>query len=73
MFVGMVALVVSKADCLENQMVMNMPLVNMGGKYELVLTTHISACRETRLMLDAYARFLDRLRLVSHLDTSLFL
>ena len=34
-FVGMVVLMVCEADCIENQMVVNMPLINMGGKYKL--------------------------------------
>lgn len=38
-FGGMVVLVVLKNDCIENQMVMNMVFINMGGKYKLVLTT----------------------------------
>ncbi len=32
-------LVILKADCIENQMVMNMVFINMGGKYKLVLAT----------------------------------
>ena len=35
--VGMVVFVVGKTDRIENQTVMNMPLINMGGKYKLVL------------------------------------
>ena len=37
--IGMVVLVVGEADRIENQMVVNMSLVNMGGKYKLVLAT----------------------------------
>lgn len=35
----MVGLVIGKADCIEDQIVVNMALVNMGGKYKLVLAT----------------------------------
>lgn len=38
-FVGMVVPVILKADCIENQMVMNMVFINMGGEYKLLLTT----------------------------------
>lgn len=44
-FVGMVVLVVGEADRIENQMVVNMPLVNMGGKYKLVLATQYFFCQ----------------------------
>lgn len=37
--VGMVVLVVGEADRIEDQMIMNMSLINMGGKYKLVLAT----------------------------------
>ena len=37
--VGVVVLVVGKADRIEDQVVVNMSLVNMGGKYKLVLAT----------------------------------
>ena len=39
----MVVLVVGEADRIENQMVMNMSLINMGGKYKLVLATQYLA------------------------------
>ena len=35
--VGMVLFVVSETNRIENQMVVNMSLVDMGGKYKLVL------------------------------------
>ena len=44
-FVGMVVLVVGEADRIKNQMVVNMSLVNMGGKYKLVLTTQYFFCQ----------------------------
>ncbi len=37
--------VVGEADRIENQMVVNMPLVNMGGKYKLVLATQYFFCQ----------------------------
>ena len=43
--VGMVVLVVGEADRIENQMVVNMPLVDMGSKYKLVLTTQYFFCQ----------------------------
>ena len=43
--VGMIVLVVGKADRMENQMVVNMPLVDMGGKYKLVLATQYFFCQ----------------------------
>ena len=43
--VGMVVFVVGEADRIENQMVVNMSLVNMGGKYKLVLTTQYFFCQ----------------------------
>ena len=44
-FVGMVVLVVCEADRIKNQMVVNMPLINMGGKYKLVLATQYFFCQ----------------------------
>ena len=38
-FDGMIVLMVGDADCIEKQMVVNMPLINMSGKYRLVLAT----------------------------------
>lgn len=36
-FVGMMVPVARKVDCIENQMVVNIPLVNMSGKHKLIL------------------------------------
>ena len=44
-FAGMVVLVVGETDRIENQMVVNMLLVDMGGKYKFVLTTHYFFCQ----------------------------
>lgn len=43
--VRVVVLVVGEADRIENQMVVNMPLINMGGKYKLVLATQYFFCQ----------------------------
>ncbi len=43
--VGMVVLVVGEADRIENQMIVNMSLVNVGGKYKLVLATQYFFCQ----------------------------
>ena len=42
--VGMIMLVIRKADCIENQVIMNMILVDMGGKYKLVLAAQDFFC-----------------------------
>ena len=36
---------VGEADRIEDQMIMNMPLINMGGKYKLVLATQYFFCQ----------------------------
>ena len=41
----MVVLVVGETGRIENQMVVNMPLVDMGGKYKLVLATQYFFCQ----------------------------
>lgn len=38
-------LIVGEADRIENQMVVNISLVNMGGKYKLVLATQYFFCQ----------------------------
>ena len=43
--VGMIVLVVGEADRIENQMIVNMALINMGGKYKLVLATQYFFCQ----------------------------
>ena len=40
--VGMIVLVIRKADRIENQVVMNMIFVYMGGKYKFILAARIS-------------------------------
>ena len=41
----MVVLMVGEADRIEDQMIMNMSLINMGGKYKLVLATQYFFCQ----------------------------
>ena len=43
--VGMVVLVILKTDCIENQVVMNVILVYVGGEYKLVLATQYFFCQ----------------------------
>ena len=43
--IGMVVLVVGEADRIENQMVVNMSLINMGGEHKLVLATQYFFCQ----------------------------
>ena len=38
-------LVVGEADRIEDQMIVNMPFINMGGKYKLVLATQYFFCQ----------------------------
>ena len=40
--VGMIMLVIRKADRIKNQVIMNMILVYMGGKHKFILATQIS-------------------------------
>ena len=43
--IGMIVLVIRKADHIENQVVMNMIFVYMGGEYKLVLATQYFFCQ----------------------------
>ena len=43
--VEVVVLAVGETDRIENQMVVNMPFVNMDGKYTLVLATQYFFCK----------------------------
>ena len=56
--VGMIVLVIRKADCIENQVVMNMIFVYMGGKYKLVLSAQ-------DFFYKLYADFMGLLRVTS--------
>ena len=43
--IAVVVLMIHEADGIENQVVMNMPLVNMGGKYKFVLAAQDLLCK----------------------------
>ena len=43
--VGMIVLVIRKADRIENQVVMNMIFVYMGGKYKFILAAQDFFCK----------------------------
>ena len=60
--VGMVVLVVGEADRIEDQMIMNMSLINMGGKYKLVLATQYFFCQLQPNLMGFLWRHLPRLK-----------
>ena len=60
--VGMVMLMVGEADRIKNQMVVNMPLINMGGKYKLVLSTQYFFCQLQPNLMGFLWRHLPRLK-----------
>ena len=43
--VGMIVLMIRKADCIENQVVMNMIFVYVGGKYKFILAAQDFFCK----------------------------
>ena len=43
--IAVVVLMIHEADGIENQVVMDMPLVNMGGQYKFVLATQDLFCK----------------------------
>ena len=45
LLVGMIVLVIRKADCIENQVVMNMIFVYVGGKYKFILAAQDFFCK----------------------------
>ena len=55
-------LVVGEADRIKNQMVVNMSLVNMGGKYKLVLATQYFFCQLHPDLMGFLWRHLPRLK-----------
>ena len=61
-FVGMVVLVVGKTDRIEDQMIMNMSLINMGGKYKLALATQYFFCQLHPNLMGFLGRDLPRLK-----------
>ena len=58
----MVVLLVGEADRIENQMVVNMPLINVGGKYRLVLATQYFFCQLHPDLMGFLWRYLSRLK-----------
>lgn len=58
----MVVLMVGEADRIEDQMIMNMPLINMGGKYKLVLATQYFFCQLQPNLMGFCGRDLSRLK-----------
>jgi len=44
-FIGMVMMIVRKADSVKNQMVMNMPFVYVGGKDKLIFAAQYLFCK----------------------------
>ena len=62
MLVGMIVLVVGETDRIENQMVVNMPFINMGGKYKLVLATQYFFCQLHPDLMSFLWRHLPRLK-----------
>lgn len=57
-----VAIVVGEADRIEDQMVVNMSLVNMVGKYKLVLANHYFFCELHPDFMAFFSGYLPRLR-----------
>ena len=60
--VGMIVLMIRKADCIENQVVMNMIFVYMGGKYKLVLSAQDFFCKLHAYFMGLFRRNLPRLK-----------
>ena len=58
----MVVLVIREADRIENQVIMNMILVDMGGKYKLVLAIQYFFCKLHPDLMGLFRRDLPRLK-----------
>ena len=43
--IAVVVLMIHEADSIENQVVMDMPLVNMGGQYKFILAAQDLLCK----------------------------
>ena len=61
-FVGMIVLVIRKADRIENQVVMNMIFVYVGGKYKLLLAAQDFFCKLHADLMGLFRRDLPRLK-----------
>ena len=60
--VGMVVLMIRKADRIENQVIMNMIFVYMSGKYKLILATQDFFCKLHADFMCLFRRDLPRLK-----------
>ena len=60
--VGMVVLVIREADRIENQVVMNMIFVDMGGKYKFILAAQDFFCKLHADLMGLLRRDLSRLK-----------
>ena len=60
--VGMIVLVIHKADRIKNQMVMNMILVYMGGKHKFILAAQDFFCKLHADFMGLFRRDLSRLK-----------
>lgn len=60
--VGMIVLVIRKADRIENQVIMNMIFVYMSGKYKLILATQDFFCKLHADFMCLFRRDLSRLK-----------
>ena len=60
--VGMIVPVIRKADRIENQVVMNMIFVYMGGKYKLILAAQDFFCKLHADLMGPFRRDLPRLK-----------
>ena len=63
--VGVVVLVVGEANRIENQMVVNILLGNMGGEYKLVLAAHYFFCEPHPDSVAIFGGYLPRSRSIS--------
>ena len=60
--VGMIVLVIRKADGVENQVVMNMIFVYVGGKYKFILAAQDFFCKFHAYFVGLFRRNLPRLK-----------
>ena len=60
--VGMIVLVIRKADRIENQVVMNMIFVYVGGKYKFILAAQDFFCKLHADLMGLFRRDLSRLK-----------
>ena len=65
----MIVLMIRKADCIENQVVMNMILVYVGGKYKFILTAQDFFCKLHAYFMGLFRRDLFRLKGLDQMAT----